>query len=125
VVFIVRVKSRYVPSATAASAHLHEQIEYGGSEQIFSAADAAFKTALPYDVAIKFLARVHRKLGNCQYSGPTTWRVSASQNGTIVVLTYHERCSSGEADETLTWRVVDGLVSLVGLNVNSPILLTD
>lgn len=125
VVFLVRVKSKYVPSATTASARLHEQLDHSGYEQIYSAADDAFKTTLSKDMAIKFLARVHRKLGSCQYSGPTTWQVNGSQNGTIVVLTYHERCSSGEADETLTWRVVDGSVFLVGLNVNSPILLTD
>jgi hypothetical protein len=124
-VFVVRVKSQYVPVATAASVRLHEQLEHSGYEQIYSDADALFKMKLTKDVAIKFLARVHRKLGNCQYSGPTTWQVNASQNGAIVVLTFRDRCLSGEADETSTWRVFDGRASLVGLNVNSPVLLTD
>ncbi len=77
------------------------------------------------DIGIKFLRRVRRKLGRCQYLGPTSWSVNASQNGAIVVLIYHEKCSNGEGDETLTWRVLGRSAFLVGLSVNSPVLLTD
>jgi hypothetical protein len=61
-IFILRVKSEYVPVATVASARLHEQLEHSGYEQIYSDADAVFKKTLTKDVAVKFLARIHRKL---------------------------------------------------------------
>jgi hypothetical protein len=45
--------------------------------------------------------------------------------GSFVIIRYRETCENGIADEVLTWRVLDQGAALVGLNINSPLLLTD
>ncbi len=125
VIFFFHLKSEYLPRVTAASDRLHEEREHGEDGQIYFNADEAFRAALPQDTALRYLGRVRRKLGPCQYSGPTTWRVDSNTNRTLVMVGYHDQCLNGEADETLTWRVADQSALLVGMNVNSPVLLTD
>ena len=124
-IFFFQASSKYLPSAKTASSHLHEQLARGEDAQVYANADPALRTALPNDTAFKFLARVRRKLGKCEYTGPNSWLANSNSDGTFVTLTYHDRCSNGEADETLVWRIVDGNASLVSMNVNSPLLLTD
>ena len=110
---------------SAAATILHERMERGEDVLIYAEADPGFQSALPRDTALRFLSRVHRKLGKCQYVGPTTWRVNSMPTGTFVVVSYHDNCSNGAADENLTWRITSGEPSLLGFNVNSPLLLTD
>jgi hypothetical protein len=124
-VYLLHIRSVYFPRVAAASVHLHELIERGDSAEIYSTADAAFQRSFPGDSAAKFLARIRRKLGNCQYSEPTSWSVNSTPAGTFVVVSYQEQCTYGDGKETLTWRVRPNSVSLVGMVVDSPALLTD
>jgi hypothetical protein len=121
ILFFLHLQSEYLPLATAAAKHLHEQIEAGEDAQIYSNAAPAFRAALSRDSTFQFLTRVRRKLGKCQYSGPITWQA----NSTFVVVTYHEKCSNGDADETLKWSIVSSSALLVSMNVSSPALLSD
>ena len=125
IAFLWHVRSEYIPKVNAAAGILHERMEKGEDLLIYSEADPGFQSALPKDTALRFLSRVHRKLGNCQYAGPTTWQVNSTPAGTFVLVRYHENCSNGAADENLTWRIVNGSASLYGFNVNSALLLTD
>jgi hypothetical protein len=124
-IFFFRASSKYVPIAAAASSHLHEQMARGEDAQIYDNADPAFRAALSRDTSLKFFDRVRRKLGKCEYAKPTSWRANSATNGTFVTLAYRAQCSNGDANETLTWRIVDGTALLVGLAVHSPLLLTD
>lgn len=124
-IFLLHVRSEYIPRVDAAASLLHERMERGEDVLIYAEADPGFQSALPRDTALSFLSRVHRKLGKCQYVGPTTWGVNSTPNSTFVVIRYHESCSNGAADENLTWRIVNGSPALFGFNVNSPLLLTD
>jgi hypothetical protein len=124
-IIVFHAKSAYLPAAIAASSHLHEQLAHGEDAQIYTNADPSFQNALPAATALRFFARIRRKLGPCQYSGPRTWSANTNSSGTLITVVYHERCSNGSGDETLRWKMGDGAVRLVYMNVNSPELLTD
>ena len=123
--FFFHARSAYLPAAVAASSHLHEQLARGEDGEIYENADASFQTALPRPTAVKFFARIRRKLGSCQYSGPITWAANTDQSGTFVTIVYHEQCSSGTEMRRLRWKLEDGAAHLVFMNVNSPEMLTD
>ncbi len=122
---LFHAKSAYLPTAIAASARLHEQLGRGDGAQIYADADPAFRAALTPNTAASFLARVRRKLGTCQYSGPTGWNVNTDSSGTFVTVIYRDQCTNGDGDETLRWKIYDGEAHLIAINVNSPLLLTD
>ncbi len=124
-IIVFHAKSAYLPTAITASSHLHEQLAHGEEAQIYANADPSFQTALPVATALKFFARIRRKLGLCQYSGPTTWSANTDQSGTFVTVVYHDQCSNGSGDETLRWKLDNGTARLVYFNVNSPEMLTD
>jgi hypothetical protein len=127
--FFFHARSTYLPLAEAASARLHWQLEAGQGEEVYRDADTTFQQAMPADVASKFFGRLRRKLGNCQYAGPVGWQINSTPAGTFIAVTYRETCSRGAGEELLTWRIGKGaasnLVKLVGMHVNSPVLLTD
>jgi hypothetical protein len=123
--FFFHARSAYLPAAVAASSHLHEQLARGEEAQIYANADPSFQVALLSATALKFFARIRRKLGSCQYSGPTTWSANTDQSGTYVTVVYHDQCSNGSGDETLRWKLEDDAARLVFINVNSPEMLTD
>jgi hypothetical protein len=124
-IVLFHAKSTYLPTAVAASSRLHERLERGDAGQIYMDADPAFQTAMPANTALGFLARVHRKLGACQYSGPRGWNVNTDSSGTYVTVVYHEQCTNGAGDETLRWSIYGGTAHLLAIDVNSPLLLTD
>jgi hypothetical protein len=123
--FFFHARSTYLPAAVEASSQLHEELARGEEAQIYENADLSFQNALPAPTALKFFARIRRKLGVCQYSGPTGWNANADSSGTFVTMTYHEQCSNGSGDETLRWKLDNGSARLVYFNVNSPEMLTD
>ena len=124
-IVLFHAKSAFLPTAVAASSRLHEQLARGQAGQIYQDADPAFQTALPANTTLAFLARLRRKLGVCEYSGPTGWNVNSNSSGTFVTVVYHEQCTNGAGDETLQWSIYDGAAHLMSINVNSPLLLTD
>jgi hypothetical protein len=124
-IILFHAKSAYLPAAIAASTRLHEQLAHGWEGQIYVDADPAFRAALPANTTLAFLARLRRKLGVCEYSGPTGWNVNSNSSGTFVTVVYHEQCANGAGDETLQWSIYDGAAHLMSINVNSPLLLTD
>ncbi len=91
-------------------------------EQIYSAADPEFWASSPKDTTLQFMARVHEKLGPCQYSGPTNWLVTSITKGTFVTIKYHAKCHNAEADETLVWSLGGGSLYLYKMDVQSPVL---
>jgi hypothetical protein len=124
-IIVFHAKSAYLPAAVAASTRLHEQLARGETAQIYADADLAFQVASPANTTLGFLARVRRKLGVCQYSGPTGWKVNSDTSGTFVTVAYREQCTNGVGDETLRWKIYDGAAHLMAINVDSPLLLTD
>ena len=122
---LFHAKSTYLPSVMEASSLLHEQLARGEIRQIFLSADPAFQAAMPATTTLQFLTRVRRKLGACQYTGPTSWSVNTNSSGTFVTVFYHGQCANGAADETLRWKVEAGVAHLMAMHMNSPLLLTD
>lgn len=125
VVLLFHAKSSYLPAVTTASSHLHEQLARGEDADIYAATDPLFQRAMPEPVAMRFFAGVRRKLGTCQFSGPTSWSVNAMPSGTFVTVVYHETCPNGPGDETSRWKIYGGGAHLVAININSPLLLTN
>jgi hypothetical protein len=111
--FFIHARPSYLPAAVAASSHLHEQLARGEEAQIYANADPSFQMALSPTTTVKFFARIRRKLGPCQYSGPTTWSANADQAGTFVTVVYHDQCANGSGDETLRWKLDNGAARLV------------
>jgi hypothetical protein len=122
---LFHAKSTYMPAAVAASSRLHEELARGQMAQIYADADPAFQAAATANTTLGFLARVRRKLGVCQYSGPTGWNVNTDTSGIFVTVIYRAKCTNGDGDETLRWKFYDGAAHLMAINVNSPLLLTD
>lgn len=124
-IVVFHARSAYLPVATAASERLHEHLAHGEDIQVYADADPAFHAGSTAKTTLGFLARVRRKLGTCKYSGPTRWTANTTTSGTFVTVIYQEECTNGSADETLQWKIDSGAARLVGINVNSPLLLTD
>jgi hypothetical protein len=124
-IIVFHAKSAYLPAAVAASTRLHEQLERGQGGQVYADADPAFQAAATANTMLGFFARLHRKLGACQYSGPTGWKVNTDSSGTFVTLDYHDQCTNGVGEEILQWKIYDKAAHLMAFNVTSPLLLTD
>lgn len=117
VIFFVRSMSNVLPAVTASSIHFNEQLERGEDEAIYANSDESFRMAWPKDQAFKFFDRLRTKRGRCEYVGPTQWQVNTNGAGTFVTVTYHQRCSNGEADEKLIWSITGKSVQLDSMDM--------
>ena len=71
----------------------------------------------------RFMTALDRKLGAWQSSDEPGWNVMRGAGGHIVRLTYQSQFANGAASEQFVWRIENGVATLLGYHVNSPVLL--
>lgn len=105
--------------ADNAIADFHGRYNGEKFDEIIDEAADEFKKSAPRENLLKFLNRVHRRLGKVKNSKELGWRVNFTTGGTIVVSTHEAEFENGKGTETFTVVVRDGKARIVGYNVNS------
>lgn len=105
-------------------AQFHSQLDAEQYAALYAAADPELHKATVQDDFTKFLAAVHRKLGDVQQSNLRTWNTNWSTGqGTIVTLTYDTTFSTGSGTEQFLWHISDNRALLYGYHINSADLI--
>jgi hypothetical protein len=112
------VKSRYLSSAVAAAAVFHSELSRHQVVEVYAKADEEFRRGVTFSSLMERIDGVGKRLGDCNYAGPVTWRVSVSPRGIYVVTKYRGRCALGTCEEILNWHVLDGTARLAKLSIN-------
>ncbi len=111
--------------ALRAAERFHSQLNRGEYSQILAGATDEFRKSASEEDLTKFLAAVHRKLGDFLAAGPPAYTFQATTGGNFVVLTYESTFEHGKGTERFTWKMVDGQPRLMGYNIDSRELITN
>jgi len=117
------VQSHYLSKAAAAARVFHRELSQGQASQLYFDADERFRLAVSLDSAVEQIERLRKRLGDCQYSGPTAWSVSTTRDGLYVVTKYRGHCTHGEVSETLNWHLINDIARLAAFHESSRALL--
>jgi uncharacterized protein DUF4019 len=109
--------------ATEAVSQFHSLYNSEDYSSIYASTDDAFKKATSEADYETFMAAIHRKLGAQKSSTSASWTVSQTLSGTQVVLTFKTEFAEGAASERFVFRTASGKASLLGYNINSPLLI--
>ena len=112
-------QSRYLSKAVAAAELTHRELFRGRVSQVYVNADERFRLGISFDSALKQMEALRKRLGDCTYSSPAAWSVSATTNGIFVVTKYHGFCTNAESRETMRWHIVNGVAKLSAFHVDS------
>lgn len=105
-------------------AQFHSQMDAEQYVTLYAAADPELRKASSQDDFTKFLAAIHRKLGEVKQSTLRNWNTSWNTGqGTIVTLTYDTTFSTGSGTEQFLWRISDKRALLYGYHINSDDLI--
>lgn len=100
-------------------ARFHERLNNQEFGTIYTSASEDFRKMIPQERAEALFAAIHRKLGRHKASSLVNWNVKTFNLTTTVVLAYQSNYTDGDATETFTFRVTDGVADLVGYSINS------
>jgi len=112
-------------AALAAVDGFHERLGAGHVDQIFADASPEFQKSMNAEASDAMFGRIRRKLGRPRASHATALQQNNTPAGTFIVAQYQTQFDSGVAQETFTWRILDGRPRLAGYTVSSPLLLRD
>ena len=102
----------------------HEKLDAGRFDEIYSAADDAFRNAAPKEKVLRLFSAVEKKLGKVKSSSTKTWNVKTFNFVTRVVLVAETEFEHGTGTETFTFRVSEGKASLIGYKMDSLDMMT-
>ena len=114
----------WVQSATAGH-HFHQQLNAEEYEQIYAEADSAFQDPQKHDNLVKFLTKVHTKLGDATSERVTNISLEVNAGGHFVVATYISTFQNGPVKETITWKRNGNQLKLWRYFINSDALVTN
>jgi hypothetical protein len=103
----------------------HDQLNAEAYNEIYAQGDDGFRAAATKPDLVKFLAAVHRKLGNAGSTSLRGLNVNVSTGGTFVTGSYETQFARGLAIETFVSVKAGSGLKLHGYNVNSNLLITD
>jgi Cys-tRNA synthase (O-phospho-L-seryl-tRNA:Cys-tRNA synthase) len=95
------------------------QMQAGQFESAYESTGAEFRQATSRENGIALFAAVDRKLGKLQHAEKISWNVNTRNTTTFVVLVYNCKYAEGDATETFTVEVDDGVGVIVGYNIQS------
>jgi hypothetical protein len=104
-------------------ASFHGQLNAAQFQPIYDRAAADMKSASSQRDFTKFLAAVHRKLGNFQSGQISSWNDSLTQQGHVVTIGYAAKYDQGPAQESFVYRIEGERAQLAGYHVNSMALI--
>ena len=96
-----------------------QQMQAGQFESAYESTGAEFRQATSRENGIALFAAVDRKLGKLQHAEKISWNVNTRNTTTFVVLVYNCKYAEGDATETFTVEVDDGVGAIVGYNIQS------
>jgi hypothetical protein len=112
-----------VPLAQSEAKTFHDRFEAGRYGEIYAAASPTFQSSIQESQFEHFLEGIHTKMGACKPpTKPASYFANANQSITTIRLKYRIECSTGALDETITFRVEDGLPKLQLYQASSPFL---
>ena len=110
--------------SNAAVRHFHDQLNAGQFEGIINEADPAF-AGEDRESVTKFLAAIHRKMGDAGAENMVNIQVNTDTSGTYIVTRYTTTFGIDLATETFTWRKNGSALALVGYNIQSKKLIIE
>lgn len=99
--------------------HFHDELNREQYEQIFTEADDAFQRSASKSEMIKVLDRVHTRLDTSGQQELLNFTVTATLEGTYIVVDYTTKFEHGEATEQFTWSKSGGRLKLHDYHIES------
>ncbi len=95
-------------------------------ETIYDNAAPEFTAGTSKEVFFGFMQRIDRKLGACQTPVKAAdWHVNSTTSGYYSTQGYTVACANGQLSLKVTIVLRNGEAKLMGLNADSPLLMTD
>ncbi len=111
--------------ADSAVGEFHEKLNAGQYEEIYRGADQELAIETKHEELIRFLERLHSKLGDAGVTTQMNIRVNATTFGSSVVAQYNTTFARGTAVETFTWVEKGGTLKLHGYDIHSNALVVN
>ena len=100
----------------------HQEYNNKKDAEIYSSADAAFRSATNETDYNTFIQTVRSKMGAYKSSTESSYRTSTTTSGTFVTLHYKSQFEHSEGTEDFTFVISGGAAKLQRYDVNSPLL---
>ena len=110
------------PTAEKAVETFHQEYNDKKNAEIYSSADAAFRSAAKEAEYNNFIQTVRSKMGVYKSSTESGYRTNATTSGTFVTLHYKSQFEHSEGTEDFTFVISGGTAKLQRYDVNSPLL---
>jgi hypothetical protein len=115
----------HIGTAEQAVADFRRQMAAQQFSHVYAKSSEEFRKSASEADITKFFAAVQKKLGNVKSAEKNGWHLNYQPSGTFVTLGFRTEFEKGAGTEQFVFRVVNGHASLVGYNVNSPLLITN
>lgn len=103
----------------------HRMLDAGQFDAIYDQSSKDMKKAVSREDLDKFLAAVHRKLGNVRSATRGSISTFASLQGTRITIGYRTIYDNGQADETFSFSLDGDKPILSGYHINSTALVVN